>query len=149
MEIITTHDAEINQIKNEYLEKLKQKRTGMLSSLNALDKLIKDAENSFTIGSPIPLLEKQSESIDLGKLKDANGYDLFLVGLDKIGGEGTVAEVFSLIKNLDLSFIKQKVANNSLRQWLNVSANALHKKGLLEKVKRKDRKGGVMYKRTK
>jgi hypothetical protein len=143
------YDPEVLEIRNEYFERLRQKRDHLLFTLEEVEKLMKDGGNNLKISNtPLPLLEnKSSERIDLMKLKSENSYDLFLWGVEKRGGQATVAEVYAEVEVLDLDFIKQKILNKSFRQWLNASANYLHKKGLLEKLKRKDRKGGVMYKK--
>ncbi|MBO9702251.1 MAG: hypothetical protein J7604_18725 [Sporocytophaga sp.] len=96
--------------------------------------------------SPKLLVEKKSKHNDIEKLKSANGYDLFLWGLKKLGGEATIAEVFSEVENLDLDFVRRRVKDQTLKQWLNVSASALAKNGTIEKMERTERKGGVIYK---
>lgn len=156
-------ENDLKKITKEYVSTLEEKvdelvvkRDSLLKAARALDdqideiwtaidfnnKFIKEPNNGRvnTTIKKIPVYNQNDN------LESYTGAQLFLLGLKNLGkGEATVPEVTNEVLKLDTESIRKRVKNNTLKQWLTVSADSLAKAGQLKKDYRSDRKGGVIF----
>ncbi|MCR6641299.1 MAG: hypothetical protein NVV82_20475 [Sporocytophaga sp.] len=139
----------------EELETLDNKREEIKSKIEGVNRMIqrnsipqKDELMSHTSVKPIKIYNQEEVSTKAPKLIksiDYTGTNLFLIGLEVLGGEATASQVAAEISKYDVDVIHERIKDGSLKQWLTVSANSLVKAERIEKIGRTDRKGGVLY----
>jgi hypothetical protein len=144
-------DSAINSTLEAYIEKLEDALDFLEREEDRVMDALYEAKARLKESPKIPQTSKNNNHAKISAeeikyLDSASSGEIFLWGLEKRGGEGTASEIADQVNHLPIDRVKQRDLS-ALKQWLTVTGNLLYKDKMVDKIKRKDRKGGIMFKK--